>query len=398
MSTSPSLSATTSAADDRRPVLLLCLTVFLGYLTVGLPLPVIPLFVRRALGFSDLLVGVAVGIQFLATVCTRKYAGSIADAQGGHVALSRGLAACAAAGAVYMAAAWLPAPPSAKLAVLLLGRLLLGIGESLLLTGVLGWTLGIAGPGRAGRVMAWVGMAMYAALAVGAPAGVALFERAGFRGVGAAVIGLPLLGYIAMAGVPRTSPRRSVAAPFVRVVGIIWRPGVALGLQGVGFAGIGAFVTLYFAAMGWQGAGLALSAFGGAFILARLVCGGLPDRFGGARVALAFLAIEAVGQGVLMAAPNAGVGLAGAALTGFGCSLVFPGLGVETVRISPPECRATALGAFAAFQDVAYALTGPATGALAGAFGYRSVFLVGAAAAASGLLLVLPMLRPRIAR
>src|SRR6267154_2458273 len=50
-----------------------------------------------------------------------------------------------------------------------------------------------------------------------------------------------------------------------------------------------AFITLYYQSHGWNGAAYGLTAFGVAFIVARLFFGGYPDRFGGARVALACL-------------------------------------------------------------------------------------------------------------
>ncbi|MFX5693368.1 MFS transporter, partial [Acinetobacter baumannii] len=73
--------------------------------------------------------------------------------------------------------------PVISVAVLLAGRVLLALGESLVITGTMGWGIALVGPQHGGKVMAWLGIAIYAAMAGGAPLGVAVSKAWGFAGI-----------------------------------------------------------------------------------------------------------------------------------------------------------------------------------------------------------------------
>jgi MFS family permease len=391
----PSLTMKTTGQADvtpvylARPSLAVIAMLFCGYLAVGLPLPVIPLFVHDKLGFGNLVVGLVIGIQFLATVLTRGYAGHVTDHHGGKRAALQGAAFTALGGVLYLVAAIQGLAPAASLAIVIAGRLVAGLGESQFVTGCVSWSIASVGPQRAGMSMSWTGIAMFAALAIGAPVGMALYQQLGLQVAMATCIVAPLLAVgIAFGATSYVSPAGH-RLPFYRVISQIWREGLGLMLQGVGLSGLTAFASLYFAMRGWGHAGLVMTAFGIGFILMRMVFGHLPDRIGGYRVALWSLAIEAVGQAVLWAAPYEVVALAGAFITGLGCALVFPALGVEALKRVLPANRGSAMGAFVAFLDIAYGIAGPAAGLVAGQFGYAAVYLLGAASAIVGAVLVL---------
>lgn len=202
-----------------------------------------------------------------------------------------------------------------------------------------------------------------------------------------ACIAAPLVAAVIVARETSYSIPSGPRLPFHKVVGQIWREGFGLMLQGVGLSGLTAFASLYFAARGWGNAGLVMTAFGIGFILIRIVLGFLPDRIGGYRVAAISLVIEAIGQALIWLAPNEVAALAGAFVTGLGCALIFPALGVEVLKRVPPANRGSAMGAFVAFLDIAYGLSGPIAGGVATQFGYPAVYLFGALCALAGAAL-----------
>jgi MFS family permease len=169
---------------------------------------------------------------------------------------------------------------------------------------------------------------------------------------------------------------------FTRVVSAVWAPGVGLAFSSVGFGAITTFAVLLFAQRGWGLAWLALTIFATAFVVARVFLGHLADRVGGAKVALVSALIEAAGLALVWLAPWSALALFGAAVTGFGYSLVYPGFGVEAVRRAPAESRGLAMGAYTAFLDLALGLANPALGLVAGRAGLSAVFLAGALAVA----------------
>ncbi|TWG79492.1 MFS transporter [Cupriavidus gilardii J11] len=102
------------------------------------------------------------------------------------------------------------------------------------------------------------------------------------------------------------------------------------------------------------------------------------------------VAVEAVGQLFIWGADTTSMAYAGAALTGFGYSLAYPGFGVEAVRRAPPQTRSLTMGAYVAFMDIALGLTSPLAGALAGAHGIGSVYLAGGITVALALVIAFP--------
>ena len=360
------------------------LIIFLGYAAIGLPLAALPIYVHQNLGYGTVVVGLVVALQSVATLATRAFAGHLCDSRGGKLSVLLGAICCAASGLFYLAALWVAAA-AGSLAIVLAGRLLAGLGESLMITGILAWSIARVGASNTGKAMVWTGIGMYGAIAAGGAAGLALYTAGGFAAVSLAVMAAPFIAMLVAASLPEARGVAGARMPFYRVIGLIWRQGTGLALASIGFGAISAFIALDFQAQGWSGASLGFAAFGMGYIVTRLFCGHFPDKFGSANVVVWSLLVELLGLAALWLAPGPTVAQAGAFLTGAGYSLVFPSFGIEAVKRIPAANRGAALGAYVMFFDIGLAAAGPVTGTIAGHFGYPAAFGAGAISVALAL-------------
>lgn len=145
-----------SAPSGNLSLFRIAFAVFLTYMTVGLPLPVILVrspgaglwqhHGRHCGGHSVFSDGINPGLRRSPGGSARRKTLGVA----GHVCLRAG-------GGAWLLAALLPIDAAYKFALLVVGRLILGFGESQLLTGTLTWGMGLVGPARSGKVMSGTG-------------------------------------------------------------------------------------------------------------------------------------------------------------------------------------------------------------------------------------------------
>lgn len=330
---------------------------FASYLTIGLPLAVLPGYVHDAMGFSAFWAGLIISLQYFATLLSRPHAGRYADVLGPKKIVVFGLCGCFLSGLGYLLADIASAWPMISLLLLGLGRVILGIGQSFAGTGSTLWGVGVVGSLHIGRVISWNGIVTYGAMAMGAPLGVLCHAWGGLQGLA------------------------------LTVLGRVWLYGMALALASAGFGVIATFITLFYDAKGWDGAAFALTLFSVAFVGTRLLFPNGINRLGGLNVAMICFGVEIIGLLLVGTAAMPWMAKIGVLLTGMGFSLVFPALGVVAVKAVPPQNQGAALATYTVFMDMSLGVTGPLAGLVMTWAGVPVIYLAAAGLVAMALLL-----------
>jgi MFS family permease len=373
-------------SDERAAFAGIFIVTLLGLLSIGATLPVLPRYVTGPLDSGDVAVGIVTGSFAVTGLAVRPFAGRFADSRGRRPAVLLGAGLSVIAAALYFVPAGVPG--------LVVSRFFLGAGEGLIYTAGSAWVVDLAPDERRGQIIGWYGLAIWGGLSLGPPIGELLLQAASFELVWAFALAAPLLGALIALRIPesfRPGDEHRASGPLIAREAI--RPGLAFSCGTVGFAAVSAFIVLHLEARGIGSGTLAFTAFAATVVGVRIIGGGLPDRFGGARCAMVAGVVEAAGLVAIAAAQSLPVAVVGAMAMGGAFALLLPSLALISLEGVPIERRGATMGTLTAFFDLGVGVGAPLAGLAAALAGYGAAFWLSA-----GFALGLTAISARAAR
>ena len=375
-------------SEHRRPGLSFAgvfAVTFLGLIAVGSVLPVLPRYVHGPLDSTDLAVGIVIGSYAVTGLLLRPVAGRFADTRGRRPTVVTGALLVALSGLLYL--------PHLGIPGLILARLVLGAGEGAVYTAGSAWIVDMAPPQRRGRILGLYGLAVWGGLSVGPLLGEVLLNAASYEAVWICAAVLPLLGAAIALRVPDPFEPMTHAEPHPLIAPEAVRPGFAIALASVGYATLAAFIVLLLESRGIGHGATVFAAFAAMIVLARLLAGHLPDRYGPAPVAIGAVLVEAGGLLLIALSHSLPLALVGGMAMGGGFSLLNPSLMLIAVGRVSQEARGAAMGTYTAFFDAGVGIGAPLAGLAAALTSYEGSFILAAAVAVSSALLIATTLR-----
>ncbi|KJY28810.1 MFS transporter, partial [Streptomyces sp. NRRL S-495] len=302
-------------------------------------------------------------------------------------------------GTVLAALATVCYPLAGSITELIGLRMLLGVGMGVMLAAVGVWPVQLVAKDRQGWALGLGGTVNYVAIGLGAPLGSLIEHLVGTASTFVisgliALLVIPIALYVPEVRLSSTSERAGVEQGRSALLGVVL-PSVALIFTAFGFAAVSSFAVAKFDALGIAGGAVVVTAYSLTLTVVLLRVAGSWIRWEPTRpVELAGLfLVEALGVALLGMADGLGLGVVGGVLIGVGMWQIYPMLGLFVVRSVSERRRATALSTFGACFTVGLAAGSGSLGLVAGAAGYRTMFLVCAACVGLGLLVAVAAAR-----
>ena len=181
-----------------RPFVLAVLAILGVSFPIGMLLPVLPLFAKGPLGTGSIGVGIAIAAASPTALLVQPLAGRLADRRGRRVLVIVGPLIVAASVAAYTLVD--------TLAVLVLLRLVTGIGEGMVFVGAATVVTDVAPEERRGEAVSLYSLGVWGGLAIGPVVGEAILSHASYDTVWLAAAGCALGSALAGIALRETKP------------------------------------------------------------------------------------------------------------------------------------------------------------------------------------------------
>ncbi|MGI9603812.1 MAG: MFS transporter [Acidimicrobiales bacterium] len=382
-------------SDDRLVTprfIVVTLAALAYFVAIAAVLPVLPVYVETDLGGSSFEVGLSVGVMGLSAALLRPILGAIGDRKGRRFVMMTG-ALIAGAGMLLLVGA-------SSVAMVVLARLVTGVGEAFTFVGAAAAAQDLAPEDRRGEAASYFSLAIYGGLALGPLAGDALADAQGADAVWlfAAVMCAVSAGLAWISAPGATAEMADVERPATWLHRAAVRPGMVLGLVLMAQAGFVSFIQLYSDDIGIRIGGLAFLVFALVVVTLRLVAAKVPDQVPTITLARFAAVCSASGLAIIgLTRSTAGV-VIGTVIHAVGQTFLFPGLFKVVIETAGERSRSHAIATFSMFFDLATGLGGITLGLAADGFGTEAAaFLVGAGLCGATALLVGPLVGPAVA-
>lgn len=380
-----------ASIEERAPSLVtprfavITLSALFYFISFAMLLPTLPRYVEEVLNGSSKQVGVVVGAFGVSAAITRPFLGRVGDRYGRRVLMVGGAVVTGISVVLYPV--WLSIP------VLVLLRIVSGVGESGAFVGAATATQDLASDDRRGEASSYFSLAVYVGLGVGPFLGELISDRADFEAVCRVALVLSFISAVLAFATPRRAPEIEGAADLPRSRSFLHRasvlPGILLTLSLVGFVGYTTFLALYLDDIsgGSASAGSVFLFYAAIVIVIRLTLADLPDRLGARRGSTVAFSFIAGGLAVVALWPTVLGVYVGTAILACGVAFNYPALFLLVMADTEPHERSHSVASFGFFFDIAGALGAPLLGAVIDVTGSeRPAFALGSITAMIALV------------
>ncbi|SHG26306.1 MFS transporter [Ornithinibacillus halophilus] len=365
-----------------RDFVLVCLANFFIFLGFQMTLPTLPLFVKD-LGGSDQLVGVIVGIFTFSALVMRPFAGHALETKGRKFVYMIGLAVFVVTVGSF---AFIT-----SIVVLLIVRVLQGIGWGFSTTATGTIATDIIPPKRRGEGMGYFGLSGNIALAFGPALGLTLVDQISFTSLFLICGSLGLVAFVLSSTIKykqvEQSSNQSVAPKFDIFEKTAIQPSLLLLFITFTFGGIATFLPLHAIEKGVGGIESYFLVYAIFLMISRTFAGKIYDKKGHLYVFLPGTSMILIAMILLSWLPSTVILLVAAGLYGLGFGSVQPALQAWAVEKASNNRKGMANATFFSFFDLGIGMGAILFGQIASIFNYGAIYSTSAISIAISMML-----------